>query len=258
LWKAGAAFAGVSAVALAVFLTAPTWLGPLVPESWERQMGEAMVGDFERLACHTPESDKAVAKLVGELDPGKQPVDVYIANIPIPNAVALPGGKILLFDGFLAQAESADEVAGVLGHEIGHVRERHVMQALLRQFGLSILLGGANSGLSDTLAGLADMSYSREAESAADEYSRERLAEANISPAGAASFFTRMRKLDPLGETETFGYLASHPSSAAREKDFNSAVEEGHTYAPALSPAEFDALQSACLEDEDVEEFGFF
>lgn len=258
LGRAAIAFAAVSAAVLAAFLTAPGWLGPLVPESWERAMGNAMVGDLERYACRTPESDAALARLVRQLDPGTPPVDVYIANIGIPNAAALPGGKVLIFDGLIADAGSADELAGVLGHEIGHVRERHVMQALLRQFGLSILLSGANSGLGDTIGGLATMSYSRDAENAADRYSRARLEQANISPAGTAGFFARMRQFDSTGGNAVLGYLASHPSSTLREKEFSAAVREDHAYTPALTDREFTALREACEKDEDVEEFNLF
>jgi len=256
--RAAVAFAAASAVVLAIVLTAPNWLGPLVPQSWERRLGNAMVGDFERIACHTPEADAALARLVGRLDPGAEPVEIYIANIGIPNAAALPGGKVLVFNGLLAQAESSDELAGVIAHEIGHVRERHVMQALLRQFGLSILLSGADSSMGNNLAGLASMSYSREAEADADDFSRARLAKADISPAGTAEFFGRIRKMDPFAENEGWTYLASHPSSARREKEFTSAVEAGHDYSPALSKAEFDAIRQACSQDEDVEEMGFF
>lgn len=259
LGKAIAGFAVASALVLAAVLTAPSWLGPMVPESWERVMGDAMVGDFERYACRTPEADAALARLTRQLDPAVVPVDIYIANIGIPNAVALPGGKVLIFDGLIAGAASADELAGVIGHEIGHVRERHVMQALLRQFGLSILLSGANSGMvGDTMGGLASMSYSRDAESAADAYSRARLEQANISPAGTAGFFARMRKFDSSGENAVLGYLASHPSSARREREFNAAVEKGHAYTPALTDEEFAALREACEKDEEVEEFRLF
>ncbi|HBR85348.1 MAG TPA: peptidase, partial [Erythrobacter sp.] len=76
----------------------------------------------------------------------------------------LPGGQVLLFDGLVQQAESPEELAGVLGHEVGHVRERHVMTALLRQFGMSILLAGADSGVTNGVFGLAAMGYSRDAE----------------------------------------------------------------------------------------------
>jgi hypothetical protein len=256
--RAAIAFAVVSAAVLAAVLTAPNWIGPMVPESWERRLGDAMVGDLERFACHTPEADAALAGLIGRLDPGEVPIDIYIANIDIPNAAALPGGKILVFDGLIAQADSPDELAGVIAHEIGHVRERHVMQALLRQFGLSILLSGADSGLGNTLGGLAAMSYSREAETAADRFSRKRLETANISPAGAAEFFARIRKLDPFAENEGWSYIASHPSSARREKEFTSAVKPGRTYVPALSAAEFQAVKLACSKDDRVEEFSFF
>ncbi|WP_341873239.1 M48 family metalloprotease [Sphingobium fuliginis] len=57
----------------------------------------------------------------------------------------MAGGRIILFDGLVQQAKSADEVAGVLGHELGHVRHRDTMTGLIRQLGLSVVLGGAGA-----------------------------------------------------------------------------------------------------------------
>jgi Zn-dependent protease with chaperone function len=48
---------------------------------------------------------------------------------PIPNAFALPGGKVYLFDGLLAKAENPDEIAGVLAHELGHLKHRDGIRA---------------------------------------------------------------------------------------------------------------------------------
>ena len=169
------------------------------------------------------------------------------------NAVALPGGQVMLFDGLVQQADSPEELAGVLAHEVGHVRERHVMTALLRQFGLSILLAGADSGL-------AAMGYSRDAEREADDYARARMAQSNISPMGAAGFFERMA--ESQGDNEdapaVIGWLASHPSSGERAEAYRAAAEEDTDYPPVLTEAEFAALKSMCAQDPDVEEFGFF
>ncbi|MBX7481762.1 M48 family metallopeptidase [Qipengyuania qiaonensis] len=260
LGKAAGIFAVVSAAAVALFMTAPDWLGPRIPTSWERNIGEAMVGDFGGRICHTPAGDAALAKLLAKVDPAEEKVRAGVANMDMVNAVALPGGQVLLFDGLVQQAESPEELAGVLGHEVGHVRERHVMTALLRQFGLSILLAGADSGVSNSVFGLASMGYSRDAEREADEYARARMAQSEISPLGAAGFFERMAK--EHGDTENspalVGWLASHPSSGERAKAYRDAVRKGANYPPVLTAQEFEALKSMCREDPDVEEFDFF
>ena len=258
LGKATVIFGAVSAAVAAAVLTAPTWLGPMVPEGVERRIGDAMVGDLERFTCHTPASDAALARLTRELDTAGQKVRVQIAKVDMVNAVALPGGRVLLFDGLIQDAKSGDEVAGVLGHEIGHVRERHVMQALLRQFGLSILLSGANSDVTGTLGGLAAMGYSRSAEAEADDFARARLAQSGISPKGTADFFARLRKDMPGDEREEFSYFASHPNTKTREQKFLAAVKPGQTYAPALTPAEWSAIRGACKADKAAEEWSLF
>ena len=278
LGPAAAAFTVVSIAAVALFMTAPEWLGPRVPESWERRMGDAMVGDFGNRLCSTPAGDAALAKMLDAVDPAETQVRAGVANIDMVNAVALPGGQVLLFDGLIQQAETPAELAGVLGHEVGHVRERHVMTAMLRQFGMSILLSGANTGLGDTLFGIASLGYSREAEREADAFARARMAESDISPLGAAEFFERMAdEYDPLpepkegeesdgesGEVATSdsenaitGWIASHPAPRERAKAFRDAAKEGE-YPAILTEAEFGALKTMCEEDEDVEEFDFF
>ena len=269
LGKAALIFAGASAIAVALFVTAPGWLGPRVPEAWENRLGQAMVGDMGGRLCSTPESDAALAKLLAAVDPATPKARVGIANIKMVNAVALPGAQVLLFDELVQEAESPEELAGVLGHEIGHVRERHVMTSLLRQFGLSVLLSGANTRVGDTVLGLTQMGYSREAEREADRFARARLAASDISPIGSAEFFERLSKEedgnadeDEAADAQEAGgpsrWLASHPSTRERARAYRAAAREGYDYPPVLSPREFAALKSACEDDPDVEEFDFF
>ena len=272
LGKAAIAFAAASAGCVALFMTAPEWLGPMVPPAWERQIGDAMVGDLGGKICHTPEGDAALAKLLDAVDPETEKVRAGIANMGMVNAVALPGGQVLLFDGLVQQAETPEELAGVLGHEVGHVRERHVMTSILRQFGLSILLAGSNSGVGNTAFGVASLGYSREAEREADEYARARMAQSNISPLGAAAFFERLggggdeegRDEDTTGdagdndEPGLIGWIASHPAPGERAKAYRDSAREDVDYRPVLTQAEFAALKTMCDQDEDVEEFEFF
>lgn len=259
LGKALVIFGLASAGAVALFMTAPEWLGPRIPESWERNLGQAMVGDMGNRLCHTPAGDAAMAKLLDAVDPAQVQVRSGVANIDMVNAVALPGGQVLLFDGLVQQAKSPEELAGVLGHEVGHVRERHVMTALLRQFGLSILLSGTNSSVGDTVFGLASMGYSREAEREADQFARARMAERDISPLGAAEFFERMGG-DASGDgadNAVTGWIESHPSPGERAKAYRASAR-GKSFRPVLTPREFAAIKSMCKQDPDVEDWDLF
>src|SRR5690606_38593589 len=136
--------------------------------------------DFGGRLCETPASRAALARLQRQLGGDVRIRQIGIANIDMVNAVALPGGRVLLFNGLLKEAKSPDEVAGVLGHEMGHVRHRDTMTALVRQLGLSVVLGGFNGQVGGAVNGLLAMSYSRDAERAADAYSIDRLRAADI------------------------------------------------------------------------------
>ena len=175
LGKASLAFAGISAAVVAVVLLSPQWLAPLIPSSVEQKLGNALVGDFGGRFCDTPKGKAALAKLTRSLDDNPQDLQVEVANIDMLNAVALPGGKVLLFQGLLSQAKTPDEVAGVLAHEIGHVRERHVMQGLLRQMGLAVVLGGFDGGGGSTINSLLSTTYTRDSEREADAHSLKAL-----------------------------------------------------------------------------------
>ncbi len=234
----------------------PEVLAPIVPMSWERNLGEAMVGDMGGRFCNTPESRKALDTMTARLNSKGDPIEINIANINMVNAVALPGGKVIIFRGLLQEAKNADELAGVLGHEIGHVRNRDVMQSLLRQMGLSIILGGADTNAAGALNTLVSSSYSREAEAAADSYSIKLMQKAAISPDATAGFFNRLSDDEKkMGKAAAaLGYLASHPLSESREKAFRASKQNGVAHSPAVTPAQWRAIVDACANDPDVED----
>ncbi|MBB5984141.1 M48 family metallopeptidase [Sphingobium lignivorans] len=253
LWPAIGLFALIAAILLFVVLRAPAWVAPLIPRSWEDRLGDTMIGDFGGRLCETPESRAALEKLRRELGDAVPIRRIAIANIKMVNAVALPGGHIIIFRDLIEEAKSPDELAGVLAHEIGHVRNRDTMTALVRQLGLSVLLGGFNGQVGGTINGLLALSYGRDAEREADRYSIEALRAADISPLPTAAFFERMEKRSGGESIErAMSWMASHPVSAERKAAFeDSAVKGGH-YKPALSAAEWKALVDACAHDKDV------
>ncbi len=266
LGPASITFAIVSAAAVAVVVFSPQWLAPIIPSSVEKNLGDAMVGDFGGRFCHTDKGTAALKKLAKSLDPDAANLQVEVAKIDMINAVALPGGKVILFDGLVKTARSSDEVAGVLAHEIGHVRQRHVMQGLLRQLGLAVVLGGMDGSDGGLFGGVLSMSFGRGAENEADTHSMKALNTAAISPIATADFFQRLSRMDGSDQRKDddgiaiSGYLSSHPLSSERKRNFEKSLIKGKNYTPALTSAEWQELKTMCTQDLKAKsgfDFGF-
>jgi beta-barrel assembly-enhancing protease len=259
LGPASIVFAALSAVAVAVVVWSPQWLAPLVPASVEKQLGDALVGDFGGRFCQTGKGKLALAKLTRSLDEDPRDLQVEVANIDMLNAVALPGHKVIIFQGLLDQAQSPDEVAGVLAHEIGHVRENHVMQGLLRQMGLAVVLGGFDGNGGATLNNLLSTTYTRGSEQEADAHSIAALKKVSISPVATSDFFERLSHLDgsaTMGKNDqgraVATYTSSHPLSDERKELFKQSLVKGKAYKPALSYEDWTELKTMCAQDRKV------
>ncbi|HEY0626769.1 MAG TPA: M48 family metallopeptidase [Allosphingosinicella sp.] len=246
--KALAAGALVSALILFVGYSSPAWLAPLVPMHVEKKIGNALVGDFGGEYCVGAGGQEALNKLAARLSPRAGELNIRVVNIKMVNAAALPGGNIVIFRELISEADGPDEVAGVLGHEIAHVEERHVTEGMIRHlgFGMIVALFGGSTGANADM--LLAAGYSRGAEREADERAIEALKRANISPAATAKFFERLgeheEKLGRIGDG--LEYLSTHPMSQSREKLFKDAEVKGATYQPSLSRDEWEALFSIC------------
>jgi Zn-dependent protease with chaperone function len=245
-----AAIGGIalSAVVLFGLYQLPDLIAPLVPDRWEQALGDAIVGDLGGRACQSAEGQAVLDRLGKQLSGSGRTMRVRVVDIPIPNAVALPGGQIALFNGILKQAKSPDEIAGVLGHEIGHVERRHVMAGLIRQFGLGLVLGGSGKGVQYAQA-LVDARYGRAAESEADGYAIAALTRNHISTKSTADFFARMGKLEKTGSSTVdtaFSWLSNHPVSVARRDMFLAANTKIADPRPAMTAVEWSAVKAMC------------
>jgi Zn-dependent protease with chaperone function len=246
LWPAAAAFTAVSAVAILVLMTMPSVVARLIPRSVEARLGSLMVGDFGERACTSPEGVAALQALATRMKM-RDDVDLRVVDVPMVNAVTLPGGHVVLFSGLLRQASSPDEVAGVLAHELGHVDNRDVLESLVRQLGLSVVLGGLDGNVGGYTNALLSASYSRGAEARADGFAIDALTQAQVSPKPTAAFFQRLSKseLKVKGADALLGYMASHPMSSEREQRFAASAGKAAT-APALDVAQWEALKGIC------------
>ncbi len=154
-----------------------------------------------------------------------------ILDTPIVNAFALPGGYVYVTRGLLALANSEAELAGVLGHEIGHVTARHTAErygqtvaANIAGVGLGVLLGGEAAQAGSVVGALVLRSYSREQEFESDMLGGRYLARAGYDTSGMASFLKQLQAHSRLeaelaGQPEkadAFNIMQTHPRTADR------------------------------------------
>ncbi len=149
-----------------------------------------------------------------------------------PNALALPGGIIVITDEMVKAAETTEEVLAVLAHEIGHVELRHAMRSVLQNSVIAIGAAAVTSdaaSLSVAIAGLpallAERKYSRKFETAADDYAFNLLKQKGYSPAAFASIMERLVRKDER-EMGPFAYVSTHPLTTERVRRARAAAAE--------------------------------
>jgi Zn-dependent protease with chaperone function len=227
---------------------APAWIAPHVPMSWERNVGGAMVGDFGDLRCRDPKGQQALEALVERVAPGatRGPNGIKVAalDVHVFNAAALPGGYIVVFKPAITETDS-DALAGVVAHEVAHVRRRHVTEALIRELGIGALIRLFAGDLGANAEQLVSLSYTRANEAQADADAIAMLRRAHISPRPIAALFRRLDKESPAFSAE---FLQSHPLTGKRAAKFEAAFNPRAAYQPALSRAQQDALFDVCRD----------
>jgi beta-barrel assembly-enhancing protease len=204
-----------------------------IPVSWEVKMGEQFLSQIQgegKLVVDADRSNRVAAitrPLLEAVGPTGYPFRFHIISDTNINAFAVPGGHIFIHTGLLAAADTPEEIAGVLGHEIAHITERHGFRSIINAAGLYLIvqfLFGDASGLAAVLADgsqlLLRQSYSRDFEREADDAGWQYLLKANIDPRGMIRFFDRLKKEEQkypqLGGS--LQLLNTHPATDERMK----------------------------------------
>ena len=237
-----------STIAIAALLAAGCAVNPvtgdrnlsLVGEQWELQVGEqqyaplrqAQGGDFT-LDPELVDYVQQVGQRLADESDRELPYEFAVINESVPNAWALPGGKISINRGLLTEMESEAELAAVLGHEIVHSAASHGAQSQSRGMLLqgAVLAGGIAVGAATDderytqvalLGGmvgaqLISQRYSRDAERESDLYGMRYMKRAGYNPRGAVNLQETFLRISEGREQGAFSALfASHPPSRER------------------------------------------
>lgn len=149
-------------------------------------------------------------------------VSMAVVNTELVNAFALPGNIIVLTAGLIDNASSAEEVAGVIAHEMGHVAHDHAIQSMYRTATVlvlaSLVTGDAAGGVLITGLGewVLNTRYSRAEEREADRYALERLYAAGIDSSGLERFFARLLEERANDGGAFSGIFSTHPPTRER------------------------------------------
>ena len=209
-------------------------------EDYHPQIVDEYGGEYKNPALHNYVQD-IVSRLGDVSHRPNLDYRVTLLDTPQINAFAIPGGHVYICRGLLHYINSESELAGVMGHEIGHISAKHSVQRLSKQNGLDLgllfgglfmLLGGVSRETVDTVVNvgqsvgvLAILSYSREDEMEADRLGIEYSHKAGFSPQGVGRLMTMFERLggksDPLSTI-----LSTHPASEIRAKQARIEVQK--------------------------------
>ena len=265
----GGLLAGAAVLVAALFYL-PRVMVPLISASYAERIGAGVAAQVTTLfggACNMLAGQAALEELAyGLADEAglDHPIVIHVVDSRVVNALAAPGGHILVFDGLIQKANSPSEVAGVLAHEIGHVKYKHSLTSLSRSIGAQFILTSMMGGsFGDTSSVLLTTSFGRAAEAEADETAIRILNARGISSEPFAQFFDRLAKGDARtgsdkddAATEQSNWLkmgnllSTHPPSPeraalVREKG----LVEGTS---PMSDSEWRDLKAICKTEDDV------
>ena len=170
---------------------------------------------------------------------------------PVLNAFAVPGGKVVLHSGLILAAESPEEIAGVLAHEIAHVTRQHSMRQLVSTLGLYLLaqaflgdMQGLMAVLLDNGSYLLTLKFSRDHESDADEVGLGYMRAAGIDPQGMVEMFRKLQAAHEEMNEEMSGeieeatgaedlsmpdFLSTHPDTGERIEAMQKLLEQSES-----------------------------
>ncbi len=237
----------------------------VIPRSIDREIGEVVheavvdaVADGRVGAVTDPAIAEPVHKIVERLtavvDRDGFDFEVTVIDSDIVNAFALPGGKIVVTTALLEFADSPEEVAGVLAHEVSHVTERHTVRMIVKNVGVMVGVsaifgdtGSVTQAIMEQAAHMTSLSFSRSCETEADSEAVQVLARAKVDASGLRTFLQKMEKREATlsgGHAES-PFLSTHPVTSDRLEEIEDERRDVDAFTPQPFEVDWAALQEA-------------
>lgn len=198
-----------------------------LPLEWEKPLGDSALAQLRGQYSFVTDRrvldplDRLAAPLLNLSAESSGRFTLMVTSSKEINAFALPGGTIVFHRGLLERARTAEEIQGVLAHEMAHVQKRHGVLQLVKNLGMELAiqqLSGGESRVLDTLirdsGQLVSLKFSRDAERAADDLGWELLERAKINPQGMTDFFAAL--MENAGAGPAIPLLSTHPAPRER------------------------------------------
>lgn len=256
-WLGVAALSGTAALALGIGIwrydEVVAWTASHLSMENERRLGQGVMDGIKRQGKLVDQGKAldAIREVGGKLTAGSRyKYEWHLVDDPSINAFAVPGGFVVVHTGLVNSAGSAEELAGVLAHEVQHVEQRHALQALLYQLGwaalLTVVLGDPSAATTIVLLQVGNLKFSRDLEAQADALGIETLRKAGIPPEGMAQFF---RKMQETGGGAPPAWLSTHPDTADRVAAVDAALAAAPCPACAPLPLDWAAVKESLYTD---------
>ncbi|MEP2024602.1 MAG: M48 family metallopeptidase [Reichenbachiella sp.] len=187
-------------------------------------MNKHLMTDFEFI--HNQSLDSTIQiitdRLLSNLDSAQYEYKFHIINESEANAFTTLDGNIYIFSGLINEVTSAEELALILAHEIGHAEHKHVVDKLIKTIGIealfSIMTGGDPVLISEISKLTMSTSFDRLNEEEADDFALELAFDSQINPRRLAQFFIKMKSKNQSIIQEKLEFISTHPMSNDRIK----------------------------------------
>jgi beta-barrel assembly-enhancing protease len=193
--------------------------------------------------------DSIVNKICDANDIDSSQIKIHVIEKDEINAFALPGNHLAIYSGLITDCDNADELAGVIAHELAHMQKNHVMKKLVKEIGMGALIslttGNGNGGtVGEIIHMLSSSAYDRKLESEADITGVDYLIKAKINPEGLAQFLFRMATTEKNMPKAVY-WISTHPESEERAKDIMARIKvsKKQNY-PKSSSADWNNIKS--------------
>ena len=197
-----------------------------IPVSFEQALGKAIVTQLDYESDNSDVSqklndlvDNLELQLAGNVSADRD-YNVIYREENVVNALAIPGDTIIIYQGLLAKIDSENELAMILGHEIGHFANRDHLRSISNVLLLRLLLSffidpsGALAAGVDITNSIVNAQYSQSQELSADQFGLDLLNKYYGHVAGATDFFAKLEEEEK--NNASIAFLSTHPLAGKR------------------------------------------